>query len=146
MVPGMAESRLQGASEAWSQEKEQGLAGGLMPAPGAGREALSCQAMGQRLQKVPAHGSGWCWDVVVVGYYGPHLSRDQPGAQQGASGESALGQVGPSTSSARNPRLSLGSPSRNDVGGERRPARPEREVRGLSIPGEAGEMLDCLHP
>lgn len=58
----------------------------------------------------------------------PRLNKEPPGSQHLARW--------PLTSRLE-PWLSLGSLSRDDVGGKRRPARPEREGGGLSAPGEA---------
>lgn len=122
-----------------------------MPSPGSGRKPYPAKPWAR------APESACTWLMVLLGYgrrgcWGLSFSQEWPQVQQGASGEPALGQVGPSTFSARNPGLSLGSPSRDDVGGKRRPARPEREGGGLSAPGGAegrvgaGYCSGRLHP
>lgn len=125
MAQGMAESRLLGFME---------LGEGAGPGQGpcaslrCWKEALSCTW----LSMVPECGGGGYWGAT---------SQLRP-----ASGKPVLGWVGPSMSLVGRPGLSLGSPSRNDVGGERRPAKPEKEHGGLSVPGEAVGCSSRLHP
>ena len=61
MAPGLAESRLLGASGAWGQERELAVTGGLMPAPGAGREPRPAKLWAR------APESACTWLLVVLG-------------------------------------------------------------------------------
>lgn len=75
---------------------EQGLTGGLMPAPGSGREPCPAKLWARAPESTPALGSQWSWDKAVgEGARGSSLNQDQPQACRGASGEPVLGQVGP---------------------------------------------------
>lgn len=75
---------------------EQGLTGGLMPAPGSGREPRPAKLWSRAPESAPALGSRWSWDKAVgEGARGSSLNQDQPQARRGASREPELGQVGP---------------------------------------------------
>lgn len=67
-MPGTAESRLLGASEAWSQEREQGLARGLMPVPHAGRKPCPSKLWAKGSRKclhLTLGGTGMWWGNVL---------------------------------------------------------------------------------
>lgn len=64
--PGARDGREQAPGGLRSMEPGEGAGPGRGPhaSPRCWKETLSCHAMGQGLQNVPARGSGWYWDVV----------------------------------------------------------------------------------
>lgn len=79
----------------------------------------------------------WGWEQERGQERGPQLNPEQFCALPQSSWEQALGQVGPTATLGSKPwGPLLASPSRDDVGGDRRPARP----------GERGWRPVCTWP